>query len=548
MTTAYLQFRRLYPRWAGLALMLLTCGLAQRAYAQEPDALAPMESSKPDSKACSLAGTVINSQTGEPIRRALVSIAGQAGGATLTDNRGHFEFGGLVEGRVFVSVTKPGFFTGQGEPSGLIGLQVAADAAPVVLNMVPAGVIGGRVTTRDEQPLEGFQVHLITKQNVAGRLVWSSSPFFSRTDDHGDFRIANLPVATYYVEVDQSQETTLGQPGIPNARELVYAKVFYPGVADFSAAAPLELRAGQQLEANFTLAAEPIYQISGVASTHENPSSQLSFARKAGAGYDFTQITPTQDGKFQNKLPAGSYSVSGSTASGVLLSTPGASLVISSDSPDVHVVLAPAGSIEVAIRTEPARGAAEQDLAQNQGIPPMSLQLVSSAPSLNRPTNWWRAPSGGIQNVEPGVYSVEINTAGQWWVKSVRSGGVDLLSDDLTVSAGVQPSPIEVTLRDDAAAVVGTVAQADQAQPPTVLLVQPHGHRNLIKTVSALQGSFQFHGIPPGEYSLLAFDGADQLEYADPEVLNPYLSGAVHISLQPHGTASVNLNLSPESR
>jgi hypothetical protein len=543
----HLHFRRLYSCLVGLALMLPLHSLAQQGYAQGPDGPAPTAGSKPDVSGYSVAGTVVNSATGEPIRRAAVTISGQADRATLTDNSGHFEFDGVAEGRVFVGVTKPGFFN-ERNANGLTTLQVAPDASPVLLRMVPGGAIVGRVTTRDEQPLEGFQVGVITRQNLGGRQAWFGSPFFqARTDERGDFRLANLPAATYYVEVDQSLETTLVQPGIPNAREQVYAKVFYPGVAGFGAAAPLELRAGQQLEANFTLTAEPIYQISGVVSTPENLSSPLTFTRKSAENYDFTQSVPTQDGKFQSKLPAGAYSVSGSTANGVLLSTLGASVEIGSDSPDVHVGLAPAAFIEVAIRTDPVGGASQPDLSKGQFIPGMTLQLVSTTPLL-RSNNWWRAPSGGIQNVEPGVYTLEINTAGPWWVKSARSGAVDLLSDDLTVTAGIQPPPIEVTLLDDAATVIGTVAQADQPELVTVLLVQPRSHRNLIKAVPAGQGRFQFQGVPPGDYSLLAFDHADQLEYADPEVLNPYLSGAVHISLQPHGTASVNLNLSPISR
>jgi len=47
---------------------------------------------------------------------------------------------------------------------------------------------------------------------------------------------------------------------------------------------------------------------------------------------------------------------------------------------------------------------------------------------------------------------------------------------------------------------------------------------------------------------LLAFDGVDRLEYENPEVLNPYLSKAEHITLQPHGIANVNLSPSPTGR
>jgi hypothetical protein len=135
-----------------------------------------------------------------------------------------------------------------------------------------------------------------------------------------------------------------------------------------------------------------------------------------------------------------------------------------------------------------------------------------------------------------------------WYVKSLRSGGIDLLSEDLTVVEGAQPQPIEVTLRDDAASVRGTVAPADDMVPATVLLVQPHGTRNLLKVGGASQGKFEIDGVAPGDYLLLAFDGLGRVDYEDPEVLNPYLSKAEHITLQPHGVANVNLSLAPTER
>jgi hypothetical protein len=81
-----------------------------------------------------------------------------------------------------------------------------------------------------------------------------------------------------------------------------------------------------------------------------------------------------------------------------------------------------------------------------------------------------------------------------------------------------------------------------------VLLVQPRGARNVIKVGGAFQGKFEIDSVAPGDYLLLAFDGVDRLEYEYPEVLNPYLSKAEHITLQPHGIANVNLSPSPTGR
>jgi hypothetical protein len=172
---------------------------------------------------------------------------------------------------------------------------------------------------------------------------------------------------------------------------------------------------------------------------------------------------------------------------------------------------------------------------------------VSSAPSLRSRESWWNPQFREISNVEPGTYEVELNTFGQLRVESARCGAVDLLSENLTVPSGSQPSPIEITLRNDGATVMGTVIQ-QQGDIATVLLVQQHGDRNLVKALTRVPGTFRFDGLAPGDYFLLASEGIENWEYTSPQVLNPYLSTATHIRLQPHGAANVKLNLSRVNR
>jgi hypothetical protein len=418
----------------------------------------------------------------------------------------------------------------------------------VVLKLTPWAVISGRVTTKDNQPLEGFQIHIFAKQNVAGRLIWIDRPNQARTNEDGEFRVAGLQAGTYYVAVDQSTETTLSQKGVPNAREQIIAKVFYPGVPDQSSATPLEVAPGGEAEANFTLSPEPLYQISGSLSGFMNVVAGLTFARKAGDDADFTQMTgDLQDGNFQVKLPAGAYSVSGQTREGVELTTPGATVVIRSDEADLRVPLHAATTIPVEIQKEQGAGGSERKSPIQGIIPGLIFQLVPLSQS-RRGNNFWTGQPGGIPNVAPGTYRLEINTNGEWWVKSAQCGGVDLLSDDLTISEGQQPEPIEVTLRDGAGMVSGSITPAEDPSRVLVLLVQPHRTRNVIHVARVMQGSFSIPGIPPGDYAIVALDGGDGLEYADPEILNPYLSDAEHVTVRPHATVTVNLGLTSVRR
>jgi hypothetical protein len=177
----------------------------------------------------------------------------------------------------------------------------------------------------------------------------------------------------------------------------------------------------------------------------------------------------------------------------------------------------------------------------------VSLQLVPRSQSW-RGTNIWRGQTGGIPNVAPGTYRLQITSTGEWWVKSVQSGAVDLLSDELTVVEGQQPEPIEVIMREGAGMVSGAISPAGDPGQVLVLLVQPHGTRNIIHAVRAMQGNFTIPGVPPGDYAILALDEGERLEYDNPEVLNPYLSDAERVSVLPYGTVMVNLGLTSVKR
>ena len=151
------------------------------------------------------------------------------------------------------------------------------------------------------------------------------------------------------------------------------------------------------------------------------------------------------------------------------------------------------------------------------------LHRVSSTPSLYNREFWWTGPHASeISYVEAGRYEVELSTFGQWRVESAKCGGIDLLNNDLIVIAGSKPAAVEIALRNDAATVTGTVA-SDPWSNTTVLLVQSRRARNFVKTVTTAMGNFRFGGLAPGEYSLIASDGLDKLEYMNPEVLDPYL-------------------------
>src|SRR3984885_9951072 len=180
----------------GVCLMGLCLTLAearQQSQAQEPAQVSDSSAnSKPADNPPSVTGMVVNTLTGEPVRGAVVAIntaqiSRQIALSTLSDNSGRFQFDGLTEGRAFISAIKPGFGNQLRGQLDRTSVQITRNVAPVLLKIFPSGTIFGRLTGSDEQPLEGFLLHVLAPQRVSGKQQWIPFPSQATTDDNGNF-------------------------------------------------------------------------------------------------------------------------------------------------------------------------------------------------------------------------------------------------------------------------------------------------------------------------------------------------------------------------
>jgi hypothetical protein len=177
------------------------------------------------------------------------------------------------------------------------------------------------------------------------------------------------------------------------------------------------------------------------------------------------------------------------------------------------------------------------------GLPGLNLQFISSDAQLDSARYWAVPKDAGTQqtlsfeNIQPGRYVTEINPQGSVYVASAKCGDTDLLREDLAVSAGGGVPPVEIVLRDDGAAL--DISLPDTQAKATVLLVPDRVPRQIRH--GFYSGQLHFEGLAPGEYSVLAFDNADGLEYENPEVLSPYLGDAVRVTLSPGQNSSITL-------
>jgi hypothetical protein len=515
---------QIVPRLVAVLLVTVSIGYGQIAPGQA--------SSTGGAQRYSVRGTVINSVTGEPLARALVTLAAQRQQMTMTDANGAFHFEEVLGGSATLTAQRPGFFP----PEQLRLFTITADIDNFVIALAPQGVISGHIASLLNVPIEDIPVHLYRRMYVYGRVRWQPANIVT-SDDDGQFRIAGLEAGAYCLSAGPENFRQRAAGSRPRG----YPQVFYPNAADLSAASVITIAAGQQVEADFSLAQEPLFEVSGqVVGLTPGMYASIQLTNSSGEDIPVGQM-PSERQEFTAHVAAGRYLLK-AFASNEAQSLQGAMpLNVSSNATGIQLVLGARSSIPVSVRTDSS--------GENSGREqPVGVMLIPTTTS-SRPMQLWARPVAGkrgnleIEGADPATYSVEITAYGKY-VISATSGSTDLLQNDLVVSTDGRAEPIEIVVGSDGGEVSGTVHLAEHASGATVFLVPEHGPARQLKIAGILPtGEFQFEQVRPGDYYLLALDRGDDLEYQNPDVLSSYMSGATRISVAASQQLRVTLEL-----
>ena len=521
------------------------------------------QAKQPSAEKYPLTGTVIDAVTGEPIRKALVQLSGRQRRTTFSDGDGRFQFDGILRDQVSLIAQKPGYFNEQelSRSGGVPPVEVGPKAAPVVVKLTPEAVISGKVTSATGVPLEHVSMSLNYIDVRDGRRRWQFSGW-AITEEDGRFRFANLRPGTYYV---------CAAPYTPRAENLLavgqpptagYPGAYYPGVPDLASASSIQLTAGQQAEANFSLNEVPVYSISGVISGYTpGQGVGVQVFDQSGVQVPTGVQFSSENGRFDvHALAAGNYVLKATSSMGGNQPVRAElRLSLTSNVYDLHLALVPESLIPVVVRME-SRPSSAQDpggrFRRSSGGPPVSVRLVGTGPGTNEAYATYdgrqNQQSLTLRNVEPGRYSAVIDARESWYVESAEYGQTNLLTDDLVVTANSPPLPLNIVLRNDSASLTGTVHVPDGMTAPVSVVAIPEGvakasprttYYSPPRDTNAGISEFLLDSLAPGDYLVFAFDHAEGLEYSNPDALQNYLSQAAHVTLAPGQQANVGLEL-----
>ena len=545
----------------------------------------------------SVHGTVLNQITREPISRALVYSPDNRY-ATLTDDRGHFEFkfpapeaaagenpNGVsdVERQriqqlrwianarpgVFLA-RKPGFLDNQRNP---YAGRVEANQSEITLYLIPESLIVGHVNIPGAQGDERIGLELWRRVIREGQESWEQRGSFASWAD-GEFRFWDLPAGTYkLVTEEQLDRDPLNF--VPGQQMYGFPPVFYPGTADFATATPIVVGAGMTAQANIAVRRREYYPVKisvGNGAMGQGMNLRVYPLGHPGPGYSLG-YNPAEE-RIEGLLPNGSYTLEassfGETGSTGLLNftVSGAAF----EGGPLNMI--PNGSLTVNVREELSSGqsvfydspAGSGGDASNGGQTRQANLQVSLVPmeefnwgqgAMSQPKEKTQEHVLVIPNVWPGRYRVQVNT-GVGYASRVESGGKDVMQEPLVIGLGGSSAPIEVTLRDDGAEVVGTVEDSGKTTrntgpgrlglPQCFVYFLPIADNpgQFRVTTCGTDGGFQQTQLPPGTYRVLAFDGAQEdLAYGDEKAMSAYESKGQLIQVEAGQQARVRLKIIP---
>ncbi|MGA2144077.1 MAG: carboxypeptidase-like regulatory domain-containing protein [Bryobacteraceae bacterium] len=532
----------------------------------------------------SLSGSVLNSQTGEPVANALVTALRapspgelerlQRPGATLPDAAqalnfktaftgpgGEFQFTGLTGGQYNLQAQKPGFMVPSDPATTRPSfVELCVSMTGVQVKLAPLGVIEGKIVDQYGDAIRNVNVRLIVANVIDGDRSESIRQT-KNTDDTGLFHFGNVAPGKYYVKLTGKAGGTymyVGDNSSPLHDTWESFTPTYFGGSDIGSAPAINIAAGTQARADFTLSLQPAFKVRGELKNfvaHETVTFELlqgnDDATPSRAALDGTT------GKFEiEDLLPGSYTLratQGQKARGEVAVT-----VKGEDVSGVALALSPPVTVTGTVRTIGASpngkrrsaAVADEDVNDDDVLTPACSVSLKTPGHRTNVGQMGRGDANGafrIGTVFSGEYRVVLQCEGGYPV-SVQSGDTDLLTNPrLTIQPGVAPALIEVALKPGGGMIEGKLkvnplpAQAGVLLVPTfsattgpVLTVAMHSEDATDESV------FEHSSLAPGDYLAYAFSTFGDLEFRDPFFLES-LTGGVSVHVEDGKSSEVTL-------
>src|SRR5713226_3463156 len=518
-----------------------------------------------------LEGLVVSVGTGEPLRRAVITLRQEQGGeslyATSTDASGHFILKDIGPGQYRLWVQHSGYLRleyGQRAAKGpgtILTLQPGRYLRDIVLRLIPSGAITGRVYDEAGDPIEGGPIRALRHTYEGNRREFVQAAA-AVTNDRGEYRLYGLPPGQYYVSATYTPALAREVGGATAAQTTAgpilgegYAPTYYPGTNDPVRAAPIALGAGEELPGlDFTLLPKRTVRLRGrvfnAISGHSGRGATLwLYTRESGSRSPvFRNQTVAEDaqGTFEFRgVTPGPYSLRANLLEeGEVYQARQTLDIGDADVDGISLVLAPGMELKGRVLTE---GNPHLNFTDWRVVlePRDDPEMTSASVSVK--------PDGTFTFKNLGIEVYEVSVAGapeDFYLKAARLGNDNVLEAGLSLARGRQPGPLELVLSSAGGQIDGIVGSKEQGFDGAIVVLVPEprhrGQARLYKTTTTDQyGHFTLRGIVPGEYKLFAWEDIEAGAYQDADFLRPYEERGEPFRVVEAGHHSIQLKLIP---
>jgi len=528
-----------------------------------------------------VAGMVTKDPGSEPLKKALIELIAESqsdGGnyTALTAADGSFRIENVVPGRYRLFVERTGYQEidrhRRRTEGRLFTLSPGQEMKDVVIRLQAAAVVEGRVTDEDGDPMPEAQVAVLRQTFVAGRSHWEQAGA-ERTNDLGEYRIAGLAAGSYFVSVTPPPDfrsliettgnapaaihgTTAADKPAPSA----YQTTYYPGTRDRGQAAPIQLHAGDDFPVSFSLTPGLSLTIRGSVVNLPPGATAAIMLQSKDFNLALNGAEMHKDGSFEIRdVSPGAYTILATVDNFALPMMARQSLQITESVEGIRLAPQIGGTIRGRLQMETG-GKARPDASQ-------MFLLLRSADGDDDPVGSITGGEGFStlahvnadgscewKNVPAGHYSVQISDTSampDWFLKSVAAGGREAVDSGFSVSGGVTALTL---LASSNGAITEGVATNQQDEPLSnaVVVAVPEqrfrGHpEHYRKVVTDQSGRFTLRGLPPGDYTIFAWESVDGEAYYNPEFLKSYEGQGRPVHLQEGRHASLTLKAIPSA-
>ncbi len=526
-------------------------------------------------------GMVTRDPDSQPVKKALIELIAEnqtQGGnyTTITGTDGGFRIENIAPGRYHLFAERTGLLDTdkqRGHTDGrILTLTAGQELKDLHLRLQAAAVIRGRVSDEDGDPLPSAEITVLRQSFVAGHKHWEQAGA-ERTNDLGEYRIANLPAGNVYISVSPppdfkslienagtAADTRNAKPDA--SASSTYQTTYYPGTADRSQAVPITLHPGDEFPANFSLTPSPSLSIRGAVVNVPPRASATIMLQSRDFSLVLNGAEMHTDGSFViHDVSPGSYTLLATIEGSPVPMTARQSLQVGSTNVE-GLRLSPQpgttihGRVHVDSRNSTSRFDPERvflalqsvDSEQDEGVLPgrdtfSNLAHVAADGSFQ----WTDVPSGS--------YYVQVmgdTTANEgWFVKSVGAGGREINESGISVDGGTVTLELVVSANGGVAEGVAVDGKGEPVANAMVVAVPEAGMRartdHYRKTVTDQTGRFTLRGLRPGDYTVFAWESVEGEAYYNSDFLKAYegQGSAMHVSEGER--KSLQLDAIPES-